>query len=145
MTTKISRLLAFLILAATVFSSPTESKAQEAGEVFSYYFPVVSQGWNTSWIGPFGGRIAAMASDPQKPNVFYAGSFGAGMFKSIDSGETWSAINAGLPGLFINALAVDPTDSDVLYAGPFEQKLYKSTDGGKSWFSASEGIQEGAI
>jgi len=142
---RISRLLVFFILLTGILSGPTGTKAQQTGGDFSLYFPIFGQALRTSWIGPFGGRIAAVAADPTNPATVYAGSFGAGVFKSVDGGDTWTAVNAGLPTLFINALAVDPANPAVLYAGPYEHKLYKSTDGGSSWFPASEGIQEKAI
>ena len=145
MTKWISRLVIFVFLAAAVLNSRTEIKAQQSADLLTYYFPMVSQTWRTSWVGPNGGRIAALAVDPGNPDTVYAGSFGAGVQKSVDGGETWFSVNTGLPSLNINALAVDPVNSLVLYAGPYEHKLYKSVDGGLTWMPASEGLQEKAI
>jgi len=46
----------------------------------------------TDWVqtnGPFGGLIHTIEIDPNQPNVIYAGGAG-GIFKSYDSGVTWS-------------------------------------------------------
>jgi hypothetical protein len=38
------------------------------------------------------------------------------VFKSIDGGESWSAVNSGLTTLSVNSLAIDPQDSSTVYA-----------------------------
>ena len=52
------------------------------------------------WVshGPEGGRIYALAIDPQTPATLYAGT-SVGVFKSSDGGGSWSAANTGFPGL----------------------------------------------
>jgi hypothetical protein len=50
-----------------------------------------------------------------KCGTLYAGTGGAGVFKSTDGGTTWSA--AGLSGNRVFALAIDPTTPSTLYAG----------------------------
>ena len=54
--------------------------------------------------------------DPRDSSVLYAITFGRGVFKSIDAGEHWLAINFGLSNLVIYALAIDPVRPNVLYA-----------------------------
>jgi hypothetical protein len=71
--------------------------------------------WTTN--GPEGGDVRAMAIDPANPATLYAGTYGGGIFKSHNGGESWTAINAGLTNLFINALAVDPFTPARIYAG----------------------------
>ena len=43
--------------------------------------------------GPFSGDIIALAIDPDTPATVYAGTYPSGVFKSTDSGVTWSVIN----------------------------------------------------
>lgn len=84
------------------------------------------------------------------PNILYVGtgeanprnsvSWGDGVYKSIDGGETWK--NVGLKKTFqISRIAIHPKDPDVVYVGAMgrlwgeneERGLYKTTDGGKTW------------
>src|SRR5215510_4187617 len=54
--------------------------------------------------------------DPRNPWTVYAASSTSGVFKSIDGGESWSAVNSGLTTLSVNSLAIDPQDSSTVYA-----------------------------
>jgi hypothetical protein len=81
------------------------------------------------------GQVNALVIDPQSCNVtagscstLYAGT-GAGVYKSTDSGVTWSSASTGLPGA-VKTLVLDPRNSATLYA--FYDSFngfYKSTDG----------------
>jgi photosystem II stability/assembly factor-like uncharacterized protein len=97
------------------------------------------------WLGPDGGTVVALVIDPQQSNIMYAGSWGAGVFKSTDGGSSWQPANSGLGNLYINSLAIDPTHSSVVYAGTYRDEVYKTTDAGQTWFQASRGIVNGAI
>ena len=63
--------------------------------------------WN-----PIGGPLAnetveAFAADPDHPGVFYAGTFGGGVFRSADHGATWAAFpSGGLANRNVVSLAV---------------------------------------
>ncbi len=108
------------------------------------HLPLVTRAGNT-WLGPDGGRPVSLAVDPANPTTVYAGSWGAGMFKSLDGGSTWFQTNTGLGNMYINSLAIDPSQPQVLYAGTYRDAVYKSTDGGQSWFWSGSGIQIEAI
>lgn len=94
--------------------------------------------------------IGAITVAPSDPSIVWVGtgeannrqssSWGAGVFKSTDGGDTWTRM--GLDDtLQISRIAIDPTNSQVVYVaalgdlwGPSEARgLYKSTDGGKTW------------
>jgi len=53
-----------------------------------------SERWTN--IGPFTGGVLAVAIDPSAPGTIYAGTHGAGVFKSTDGGASWTASNSGL-------------------------------------------------
>lgn len=105
--------------------------------------------WTTN--GPWGGGITSLAVDPKMPTTVYAGTWGAGIFKSRDGGATWGSTGK-IPsesGPYIVTLAIDPVTPSVLYAGT-AGGMEKSTDGGSSWTPLSfphpgEGVNKIAI
>src|SRR2546430_5114528 len=94
--------------------------------------------WTTN--GPEGGSISALAVDPQTPTSLYAGTTSAGVFKSIDGGTHWRAVNAGLGATSVRALAIDPQTPTALYAAFWGGGVFKSTDGGANWSNISSGL-----
>lgn len=75
------------------------------------------------------GRSAPVIIDPASPQTLYVGSSG-GVFKSLDGGDHWFAVNLGLDELNVNGLAIDPENPAVLYAcGP--HGVYKRVDRGE--------------
>ena len=90
---------------------------------------------------PLGGALSdsrgvlSLAVDPQAPSTVYAGTY-AGLYKSIDSGASWTAI---WTDEVVYAVAVDPAAPQTLYAGtgPMDSDgvsgFFKSVDGGESW------------
>ena len=81
--------------------------------------------------------VTALAIDPSTPATLYAGTGGGGVFKSLNGGNNWTAINSGLTALSIQALAVDPSTPATLYAGTAYGTagggVFKSTNGGTTW------------
>jgi photosystem II stability/assembly factor-like uncharacterized protein len=91
------------------------------------------------------GRIA-VTSAPSKPEVVYAFIEAEpprnGLFRSDDSGKTWTAVDRGpnmigRPFYFAN-LIVDPKDENKLYKAGFS--LTMSSDGGKTFSNVSGGM-----
>lgn len=77
--------------------------------------------------------------------ILYAGTDGGGVYKSLDSGATWSNISRSsrIPGQnwinpYVNDIAVDPDNPNVLYAATGflgQGQLYRSLDSGLNWNS----------
>jgi len=99
-----------------------------------------------SWrsIGPpRGGRVLPVTGVPGRPDLYYFGSVGGGVWKTDDAGRTWLPIFDSQPVASIGAIAVAPSNPDVIYVGSGESDMrssissgngmYKSTDGGKTW------------
>ncbi len=95
-------------------------------------------------IGPFrGGRSAAVTGVPNQPNLFYFGSTGGGVWKTMDGGRTWENISDGFFGGSIGSISVAKSDHNVIYVGGGEQTVrgnvssgygvWKSEDAGKTW------------
>tara|TARA_R110001599_G_scaffold203055_1_gene400008 strand:+ start:36747 stop:39788 length:3042 start_codon:yes stop_codon:yes gene_type:complete len=102
---------------------------------------------NYSWrnIGPDrGGRSLGSSGSPGRPNEYYFGATGGGLWKTIDGGNKWFPVTDGqISSSSIGAVAVAETNPDIVYIGGGETQLrgsitqgdgvYKTTDGGKTW------------
>jgi photosystem II stability/assembly factor-like uncharacterized protein len=95
-------------------------------------------------VGPYrGGRADAVVGIADQPNVYYFGSTGGGVWKTIDGGQSWKPVSDGFFGGTIGAVAVAPSDPSVVYVGTGEETIrgnvspgagmWKSTDAGKTW------------
>jgi hypothetical protein len=69
-------------------------------------------------------RTGSVQVDPNRPNVLYVGTEGAGVFQSIDGAETWFPINSGLDDPNVFGLAMDPSSPNILYAST-SSSVYK--------------------
>lgn len=84
--------------------------------------------------------IHDMAVDPQNTSIIYAATTrhesrqGVGVYKSLDAGSSWKAINNGFSGesLSVNAILVHPQNTSNLVLATYGG-LYRSEDGGVSW------------
>jgi len=73
----------------------------------------------------------AVAVDPLRPNIVYAGTNNEGLFRSTDYGDTWNSVGTGLSGA-IRFLTTDPNKSGRLFASS-GQGFYLSEDSGETW------------
>lgn len=71
--------------------------------------------------------------------VIYAGSFGHGVFQTMDRGATWNRVGAGVTDPFILSLAI--TKNGIVYAGTFRGGVFRSRDEGNTWHSVNEGLK----
>ncbi len=81
--------------------------------------------------------IRSFAVDPINTNFIYAGGSAQGIWKSIDYGENWEAINNGIPIESIHgtitSIAINPLNSSTLIIGTYRDGMYKSYNGGENW------------
>jgi hypothetical protein len=59
------------------------------------------------------------------PSTLYAGTYQSGIFKSMDSGGKWSAMNTGLTKMGIYSIAIDPQTPNILYVGTIGGGVFK--------------------
>jgi photosystem II stability/assembly factor-like uncharacterized protein len=127
--------LLVLLASAQLTARPDEGKRVD---------PQLFQELRWRLIGPFrGGRTLAVTGARGKPEIFYFGSVGGGVWKTNDAGRTWKPIFDSQPVGSIGAIAVAPSDSNVIYVGSGEADMrssisvgngmYKSVDEGKTW------------
>ena len=78
--------------------------------------------------------ITSIAIDPRNPSTLYVGTSAGPVYKSTDSGASWTAA-----GISARVVAVDPNTLAIVYAaGP--TNIYKSTDAGVTWKLSGSGI-----
>lgn len=137
----------YTLVVLLIFMIPAEVDAQNKKnknktKVFdkSLYENAIS--WRS--IGPYrGGRSAAVTGVSGKPNLYYFGSAGGGVWRTQDGGQTWENISDGYFGGSIGAVAVSEWDNNVIYVGGGEKTVrgnvsygygvWKSVDAGKTW------------
>jgi photosystem II stability/assembly factor-like uncharacterized protein/prophage antirepressor-like protein len=120
----------------------TSQAAQDETQIVN---PALYQGLEWRCIGPYrGGRVVAVAGDPVHSQVFYFGSTGGGVWKTVDGGILWENVSDGyFKRASVGSIAVAPSDPNVIYVGMGEATIrgnvshgdgvYKSTDAGKTW------------
>ena len=129
----------FWALIGSFFFNLAPTIAQESSPFESLY-----DGLEWRLVGPFrGGRAGTVTGIKGNDNLYYMGTAGGGVWKTMDAGNTWSCISDGYFGGSIGAVAVAPSDPNVLYVGEGEQTvrgnvssgwgLWRSTDAGKTW------------
>ena len=96
-------------------------------------------------VGPArGGRVTTVTGVPSQPKTFYMGVASGGLFRTTDSGATWTPITDGkIPLGSTGSVAVADSDPNVIYLGTGSdgvrsnvstgRGVYKSTDGGETW------------
>jgi len=96
-------------------------------------------------VGPSrGGRVTTVTGVASQPKTFYMGVASGGLFRTTDSGVTWTPITDGkVPLGSIGCVAVAESDPKVIYLGTGSdgvrsnvstgRGMYKSTDGGETW------------
>ena len=92
-----------------------------------------------------GGRLTDVEMHPSDMETIYAAAAAGGIFKSVNTGETWTPIFDDALSLSVGDIAIAPSDPQVIYAGTGEANcgggsqtydgvgIYKSTDGGSNW------------
>ena len=96
-------------------------------------------------IGPayMSGRIADIAVDQNNPSTWYTAVGSGGIWKTTNSGNTWTPIFDKQAVYSTGDVTIDPSNSDIIWVGTGENNggrhisfgdgIYKSLDGGKTW------------
>jgi photosystem II stability/assembly factor-like uncharacterized protein len=100
---------------------------------------VRAQAWRP--MGPPGGDVRTLASDPSDPHRLFLGTTDGHIFGSADGGEHWALLGRAGTRLdsVITSILVDPRDSRVVWASAWTLNpaeggaIYRSDDGGESW------------
>lgn len=131
-----------------------QTQEEVANEIARFQSPKSANSGVSNWMptGPFSvlgtgswstgqGRVNAIAVDPNNSNIYYIGTPGGGVWKSIDAGINWTPLSDFLTEIGVSAIAIDPTNSDIIYIGTGDDDggdtagfgMLKSLDGGLTW------------
>ena len=118
-----------------------QQKDEEKGPWSSKTF----EGLELRSIGPalMSGRVMDFAVDPQNHARYFVVSASGGVWKTVNSGTTWTPVFDKEGSHSIGCVALDPKNSSVVWVGTGEHNsqrsvgygdgIYRSEDGGKSW------------
>jgi len=96
-------------------------------------------------IGPalMSGRIADIAIHPKNPHIWYVGVGSGGVWKTTNSGTTWTPVFDDQSSYSIGTVTIDPHNPNRIWVGTGENVggrhvgygdgIYLSEDGGRSW------------
>jgi photosystem II stability/assembly factor-like uncharacterized protein len=89
------------------------------------------------------GRIADLAVHPRNKHLYYAAVASGGVWKTTNSGTSWTPVFDEQGSYSIGCVAIDPKNPDTVWVGSGENNsqrsvgygdgVYKSIDAGKSW------------
>lgn len=87
------------------------------------------------------GRTSAVAIDPINTNIIYVGTPAGGIWKSTNSGSTWTPMSDELPQIGISGIAIDHSNTNTIFIATGDKDasdtysigVLKSTNGGTTW------------
>ena len=96
-------------------------------------------------VGPFVGvRGCGVEMHPTDRNVFYHAHSSGGVWKTVNSGTTWTPIFDNYASYSIGCVTIDPKNSNRVWVGTGEGNprnsmnlgmgIFKSIDGGRNWY-----------
>lgn len=81
--------------------------------------------------------LQCVAVDPERAGRIYCGTFGKGLWRSLDGGNSWEPTGKGMTYDEVTAVVVDRPARrgapGVVYAGTEPSALFRSDDGGDRW------------
>jgi hypothetical protein len=104
--------------------------------------------WQTVSLG--GINVQSLTVSPSQPLRVYAGTFGAGAFRSDDGALSWIPVTAGYPAMDTLALDVNPANPDEVVAAGFTfdtsgnpngGAIVRTTNGGQTWQTTLQSAQ----
>ncbi len=141
--------IAIALLALSVWATgdlqAAKKKAEEPAKEEKSPLASALAGFKFREIGPAftSGRITDIVVHPEHKSTWYVTAASGGVWKTTNSGTTWTPIFDGEGSYSIGSITLDPNDPNVIWVGSGENNsqrsvsygdgVYKSLDGGKSW------------
>jgi len=139
---------------ATAVAADAEGNSYITGYTTSANFPVkggfqnriggtplrASTDSGKTWFAPdIPQGVVAIAGSPNQPTVLYAGT-STGLYRSPDSGNTWSQVSTFSPALEIHSVALDENAPAAIFVAT-NQGIFRSLDNAVTWYPSSQGLQ----
>lgn len=94
------------------------------------------------------GRTTQLKFHPTNPAIIFATSASGGLWKTIDTGNTWQVLGTDtFPRTKLASICIDYTNDNILYLGSGDPNyfstntgIYKSTNGGITWALSNTNI-----
>ena len=94
-------------------------------------------------------HVWKIAIDPVDPDIIFAGTRPAALFRSRDGGRQWEKLSVEMaeecPNVRVprvTALSVDPSDHRIVWAGVEVDGVRRSLDGGETWARIAGGLHD---
>ncbi len=81
---------------------------------------------------PGAAHVYTTEQSASSPNILYAGTSNAGVWKSIDKGLNWVCLTKGMMINYVFSIEIHPTNPNIVLFGG-DGKIYKTSDGGTNW------------
>lgn len=129
-----------VMLLGFIFPSSAQKNTDKTEDKSAIY-----NGLKFRHIGPafMSGRISDIVIHPDNENVWYVTAGSGGVWKTVNSGTTWTSLFDQQASYSIGCIALDPSNSETVWVGTGENVggrhisygdgIYKSDDGGKTW------------
>lgn len=91
-------------------------------------------------VDPDASLTPALAQCPTNPSILYLTTWGGGVHRSTDAGNSWQPHNGGLSDAWLYDLEVSSSDCGIVYAAANTGGVFKTTDGGLYWQAINNGL-----
>lgn len=141
----IAQLLSLPIMAQPQSQPPAGAQAGQERRPPDPLNSATFNGLRLRSIGPAftSGRIVALGIDPNNPSYYFVGAASGGVWKTTNSGTTWTPVFDNEGSYSIGAITLDPKNPLRVWVGTGENNsqrsvsygdgVYRSDDGGKTW------------
>lgn len=99
--------------------------------------------WENMGPDNIGGRVRAIAINPQNDKEIYIGAAGGGIWKTEDGGASWNHLDDFLPSLAVTSIVINHEEPSIVFASTGEgqtgvigqpgEGIFRSTDAGDTW------------
>ncbi len=110
-----------------------------AGYSGVYHLDNAAASWTARSDGLGAMGVAGISLDAGSTSTLLAATTGGGVFRSTNSGTTWSVATNGIGESFVNDVAFDPLVAGLAYAST-SAGVYRTTDGGTTWAPLTGGL-----
>jgi photosystem II stability/assembly factor-like uncharacterized protein len=148
----ILRSTALILLIICAYDSTAQRKGSTSTAPKSVMADSIFNGLKLRNVGPafMSGRIGDLAIHPQDENTWFVAVASGGVWKTVNSGTTWTPVFDNQSSYSIGCVTVDPVNPHIVWVGTGENVggrhmgygdgIYRSEDGGITW--ENRGLKE---